>query len=148
MNTVLLAKSLIALYNKGGPYTAEQLSTLYNKNITFTDPAHSIMGLPALCDYLNHQYGNVQHCEFVLLGEWRSGDNLFLQWDMSLRHPKLNSGKTIVVNGLSNLLLKTENNDDAKISMHRDYFDLGQLLYENVPVIGAINRQLKKGLTI
>jgi hypothetical protein len=147
MNAAALAQSLIALYNKGGPYTAKQLSAVYSNNITFTDPAHSITGLTALCDYLNHQYGNVQHCEFILQDEWITGDNLFLQWDMSLRHPKLKSGQLIIVNGFSNLLLNAEPDDNVKVIQHRDYFDLGQLLYENVPVIGAINRLLKKGLT-
>ncbi len=41
--------------------------------------------------------------------------------------------------------MNAENN--AEVFLHRDFFDLGQLLYENVPLIGAINRQLKKGLT-
>ena len=147
MNVAMLAKSLIALYSQGGLYTVDQLSAVYSDDVTFTDPAHSITGLHRLCDYLNHQYGNVQYCEFVLQGEWLNDNNLFLQWDMHLRHPKLKSGNTIVVNGLSKLIVSMHEKGAAKIVEHRDYFDLGQLLYENVPVIGVINRQLKKGLT-
>jgi hypothetical protein len=64
-----------------------------------------------------------------------------------VQHPKLNGGKTITVNGISHLLYQMDNESSAKIFLHRDFFDLGQLLYENIPVIGAINRQLKKGLT-
>ncbi|MBK8289428.1 MAG: nuclear transport factor 2 family protein [Cellvibrionales bacterium] len=147
MNPLLLAESLVALYNQGGPYTTEQLSAVYCADITFTDPAHSIAGLPALCAYLNHQYGNVQSCHFALAGTWLSGDTLFIEWEMAVRHPALKGGQTIKVNGLSRLQYRTSAENISQVFLHRDYFDLGQLLYENVPVIGAINRQLKKGLT-
>jgi hypothetical protein len=147
MKSECLAESLIALYNRGAPYNVEQLSVLYSDDIIFTDPAHSITGLSALCAYLNYQYSNVQFCEFLLKGKWHSDSNLFLQWDMAVQHPKLNGGKTITVNGISHLLYQMDNESSAKIFLHRDFFDLGQLLYENIPVIGAINRQLKKGLT-
>lgn len=146
MNPQLLAKTLIALYNRGGTYTMEQLSAVYSADIVFTDPAHSIAGLDALCVYLNHQYSNVQYCEFTLKSEYPSGDSLFLEWDMAVRHPKLKSGQTIVVNGISHLQYRTEAGNSLQVFLHRDYFDLGQLLYENVPFIGTINRQLKKGL--
>ena len=146
MKPEYLAESLIALYNRGGPYTVEQLSAVYSDDITFTDPAHSIVGLTALCAYLNHQYSNIQFCEFLLIGEWHSGSDLFLQWDMSVQHPKLNGGKTITVNGISHLQYQIHPDNSAKVFLHRDFFDLGQLLYENIPLLGAINRQLKKGL--
>ena len=147
MKPECLAESLIAIYNRGAPYTVEQLSAVYSDSIAFTDPAHSIVGLPALCSYLNHQYSNVKFCKFVLKGEWHSSNNLFLQWDMAVQHPKLNGGKTITVNGISHLQYQIYSDNNAKVFLHRDFFDLGQLLYENIPVIGAINRQLKKGLT-
>ncbi len=146
MKPECLAESLIALYNLGAPYTVAQLSVLYSNDIAFTDPAHSINGLSALCAYLNHQYGNVQFCKFLLKGEWHSNSSLFLQWDMAVQHPKLNGGKTITVNGISHLQYQIYSDSCTKIFIHRDFFDLGQLLYENIPVIGAINRQLKKGL--
>ena len=147
MKPECLAESLIALYNLGAPYTVEQLSTVYSDDIQFTDPAHSIVGLPALCAYLNHQYSNVNFCEFLLKGEWHSDNNLFIQWDMAVQHPKLNGGKTIIVIGISHLQYQIDLESSAKVFLHRDFFDLGQLLYENIPLLGAINRQLKKGLT-
>jgi hypothetical protein len=118
------AESLIALYNLGGPYTVEQLAAVYSNNIVFTDPAHSIVGLPALCAYLNHQYSNVKSCEFLLKDAWHSGSNLFLQWDMTVLHPKLNGGKAITVNGLSHLQYSLHSDNSATVFSHRDFFDL------------------------
>jgi len=147
LTTSSLTTSLINLFNKGGPYTEQQLTEVYNKEIRFTDPAHSIAGIAELCEYLNHQYSNIQHCKFNATGEWACDNNLFLQWDMELQHPKLNRGKTIVVNGLSHLQCVSEKDESIRIVMHRDFFDLGQLLYENVPLLGAINRRLKRGMS-
>jgi len=33
---------------------------------------------------------------------------------------------------------------EDKIVEHRDYFDAGELFYENVPILGGIIRTLKK----
>lgn len=157
MTLSALTQALLALYNRGGSYTPEQLAAVYSQDIVFTDPAHSIHGLPALCAYLNHQYSNVTNCRFIATGEWATGEVtssqksgvacLFLQWDMQVRHPKLNGGRMITVNGLSQLQCRVQPDGNQRIAMHRDYFDLGQLLYENVPVLGALNRRLKKGMS-
>jgi hypothetical protein len=143
----MISSKLLALYNQGGPYTYEKLASLYSADIRFRDPAHNLIGLSALCDYLNHQYSNVKYCEFISTGEWASGKYIFLQWDMKLQHSKLNSGRTITVNGLSQLKCQTQPDSTKLISEHRDYFDMGQLLYENVPLIGALNRRLKQGMS-
>jgi len=142
-----ITSALLALYNQGEPYTHEQLATLYSPDIRFRDPAHNLSGLSALCDYLNHQYSSVKYCEFISTGEWASGKYIFLQWDMKLQHPKLNGGKTITVNGISQLKCQTQADGSKRIAQHRDYFDLGQLLYENVPLLGALNRRLKQGMS-
>lgn len=157
MNLSPITQALLSLYNRGGSYTAEQLAAVYSQDIVFTDPAHSIHGLPALCAYLNHQYSNVTHCHFIATGEWATGEwvsgqtdseaCLFLQWDMQVRHPKLNGGRMITINGLSQLQCRLQTDGSQRIVLHRDYFDLGQLLYENVPILGALNRRLKQGMS-
>lgn len=142
----LLAQSLVALYNHGGPYSTAVLGTIYCDDIRFSDPAHSVAGLDALASYLNRQYAAVTACTFTATGEWACGDTLFLQWDMALRHPRLNGGNRITVNGLSQLQCRASADGATRIAVHRDYFDLGQLLYEHVPVLGGATRWLKRRL--
>ena len=146
MTAAPITTALLALYNRGGPYSAAQLASVYSDDIHFRDPAHTLTGLAALCDYLNHQYSNVHACTFVATGEWASGDYMFLQWDMHLQHPKLNGGNPITVTGLSQLQCRSTADGSPRITQHRDYFDLGQLLYEHVPLLGALNRRLKQGM--
>ena len=49
------------------------------------------------------------------------------------------SGEVIRVEGAS--FLKVRNN---RIYYHRDYFDLGAFVYENVPMLGSIIKRIKQ----
>ena len=57
-----------------------------------------------------------------------------MTWTMFLNHPKLR-GETVRVEGAS--YLRTRN---GKVYYHRDYFDLGAMLYEN-PATGSRHPQ-------
>ena len=57
---------------------------------------------------------------------------------MNYAHPKLAGGKDIVVDGATDLMF------EEKIIYHRDYIDMGQMLYEQIPVLGSIIRYIKK----
>jgi hypothetical protein len=36
--------------------------------------------------------------------------------------------------------------EDNKVKHHRDYFDLGSMLYEQIPVLGLLIKKIKSGL--
>jgi len=36
--------------------------------------------------------------------------------------------------------------DDGRVNDHRDYFDMGEFIYERVPVLGRIIRAIKNRL--
>ena len=67
--------------------------------------------------------------------------DVFMTWTMFLNHPRLRNGDTVRVEGAS--YLRTRN---GKVYYHRDYFDLGSMLYENLPLFGRVIRQLKSRL--
>ncbi|MEL7287824.1 MAG: nuclear transport factor 2 family protein, partial [Pseudomonadota bacterium] len=62
-------------------------------------------------------------------------------WTMDLQHPKLQKGAPISVNGVSHLKFR-----DGQVIYHRDYFDLGEMLYENLPLLGSVVRTIKQRL--
>jgi len=62
-----------------------------------------------------------------------------MAWTMFLEHPRLNDGEVIRVEGAS--YLKTRN---GKIYYHRDYFDLGALIYEQIPFLGKFITRIKQ----
>jgi hypothetical protein len=60
---------------------------------------------------------------------------------MKLKHPKLNGGQPVEVNGVSQICFSGD-----RVIYHRDYFDLGEMLYENIPLLGVVIRNIKQRL--
>ena len=102
---------------------------IYDKNIEFIDPFHEIHGLKALTEYFEKLYENVNVCHFDFSNELLTDKSASLYWTMRLSHRRLNNGKSISVPGST--LIRY----DDKVTYHRDYFDAGALLYENIPVL-------------
>lgn len=132
-----LVDNFIELYQALNKNNLHLLGQVYGDDIIFTDPMHQISGLESLTQYFAKLYENVQHIQFEIKEVQQSDSQASLFWQMQYRHPKLNKGQLISVDGMSQLKF----ND--KIYFHRDYFDLGQMLYEQVPFIGGFIRLLK-----
>lgn len=131
-----------SLYRNTANIHIEGLSEIYTENIVFVDPVHKIQGLDELGSYISSTYKNVISCEFTYLDEVIADNTAMIKWDMILCHKRLNKGAPIQVRGMS--LVKSENN---QISYHEDIYDLGALLYENVPVLKLPVRWLKNRLS-
>lgn len=58
--------------------------------------------------------------------------------NLKLKRPK----KSVNATGISVLTIKEE-----KIIEQRDFFDAGELFYENIPILGSIIRFIKKKIT-
>ncbi|PTA50901.1 transcriptional regulator [Shewanella morhuae] len=132
-----LVDNFIELYQALNKNNLHLLGQVYGDDIIFTDPMHQISGLESLTQYFAKLYENVQHIQFEIKEVQQSDSQASLFWQMQYRHPKLNKGQLIRVDGMSQLKF----ND--KIYFHRDYFDLGQMLYEQVPCVGGLIRLLK-----
>ncbi|WP_397449805.1 nuclear transport factor 2 family protein [Pseudomonas sp. NA-150] len=118
-----------------------QLRELYSDDVVFTDPLHEVHGLRDVQRYFGEMYANVSQLrfDFYAFDQVREGKG-YLRWTMSYRHPRLNAGQLIRVEGCSHLLW----ND--KVYQHRDFFDAGAMLYEHVPVLGRAIAWLKRRL--
>ena len=132
-----LVDNFIELYQALNKNNLHLLGQVYGDDIIFTDPMHQISGLESLTQYFAKLYENVQHIQFEIKEVQQNDSQASLFWQMQYRHPKLNKGQLIRVDGMSQLKF----ND--KIYFHRDYFDLGQMLYEQVPCVGGLIRLLK-----
>ena len=64
---------------------------------------------------------------------------LWLGWTMTFSHPRLRGGAPVTVEGATRLAF----DEEGKVCLHRDYFDLGAMLYEQLPLLGAVVRTLK-----
>lgn len=118
------------------------LKEVYREDICFVDPAHEIQGIDRLTQYFQGLYQNVRSISFTFAEPMIAGHEAYVRWIMEFIHPRLAGGRPVTVEGVS--YIKWD--DAGLIFYHRDYFDLGALLYEHVPLLGQIIRNLKKGL--
>jgi hypothetical protein len=134
----LWLNTFVSVYQTLSIDNLELLDSIYHKDITFEDPIHRVEGLKNLHHYFENLYQNLTSCEFVINEVIVQGSNAAIYWKMIYQHPKLNKGRSVTVFG--NSQLKAEQN---QVIYHRDYIDLGAMLYEQLPVLGKLIRWIK-----
>lgn len=127
-------------YTKLNKDNLELLMEIYADDIVFIDPAHKIEGLNNLHQYFKTLYQNVTSIDFSFTSELKKDNEAYVQWEMRFTHPKLKNGKALTVPGITYLRSNTE----GKVSYHHDFFDLGSMLYEHIPLLGRIVKGIKR----
>jgi len=116
-----------------------ELDEIYADNVIFKDPIHEIKGLVAVEEYFSNISTDLLECRFEYLDQVTSDNTAYLKWVMHFKHPRLGSD-IIDVRGVSHIRW------NEKIEYHEDFYDVGAMLYERLPIIGAVARWLKSRL--
>ncbi len=132
--------NFLAVYQQLDGNNLKRLASIYAEDILFVDPAHRIEGLEQLTAYFAHLYANISEISFDFSPPKEAGTATLVEWTMNFAHPRLNSGKNISVDGISVLHF----NPAGLVCYHRDYFDLGAMLYEQLPLLGRVIRKIKE----
>ncbi|MBN1379373.1 MAG: nuclear transport factor 2 family protein [Gammaproteobacteria bacterium] len=135
MNNV--TDNLMQLFNRFPEVTANEMASIYADHAVFEDPVTRIEGLDNIYRYFKKIYHGVISCQFQYTKVIKSNNQAAISWVMTLQHRKLKHGDPVVIEGCS-LITYTD-----KILSHRDYFDLGAMLYENIPLLGSVTRYIK-----
>ena len=126
------------LFNTLGADNIAGLEDVYSPDIRFIDPFGAVDGLDDLRVYFEKVYSNVTACRFEFGDVLISDNNACVEWTMHLSHPRLRRGRKLTVQGVSRLTISED-----RVQFHRDYFDAGELLYENLPVLGSAIRLVR-----
>lgn len=132
-----ISGKLIQLFNSYPDVTKDELASLYDENAVFEDPVTRVQGLCNINTYFQKLYRGVTSCHFDCIDEDHTDSHAVISWIMTIRHRALNRGKPVTVHGCSLITCHD------KIISHRDYFDLGEMLYENISVLGSVIRYIK-----
>lgn len=135
-------EKFLTTYTQLNAYNLELLASIYSEDICFIDPAHEIRNLSRLTEYFANLYNNISSIHFQFHHQLRLAEEGYVQWQMIFSHPRLKGGESVKVAGASYLQF----NDSGKVYYHRDYFDLGAMLYEQLPILGRIIIALKRRL--
>ncbi len=130
------AKSFFLKLNKD---SMSLVDDFYHPQVKFQDPVHKLEGSLAVKKYYQKLYENVDSIYFEFSDGVESDDKIALTWRMFLKSPSIQSGSEITVDGVS--IIKFD--AGGKAIWHRDYFDMGEFIYERVPVLKSIIKYIK-----
>ncbi|QYJ84932.1 nuclear transport factor 2 family protein [Shewanella mesophila] len=139
MAQALWLQNFIAVYSELSTDNLMSLEKIYHPDIEFVDPIHRVHGLTALLDYFTHLYQQLLSCDFVIEHVLEGEREAAVYWTMTFCHKRLNGAAPISVQGHSRLHSK-----DNKVVYHRDYLDVGAMLYEHIPLLGGIVSAIKR----
>jgi hypothetical protein len=135
----LLIEEFKRFYQDHRSMDLSKMDEIYTEDIVFRDPLHRIQGLPILRDTMSAMYANINECRFEYLDQLVTDNSAYIKWNMHYRHAKL--GNTLIsVRGVSQIQFSD------RIHFHEDIYDMGELLYEHIPMMGGAIRYLKKRL--
>jgi len=130
------------IFNALNKDTMDLLDDFYATEVIFEDPLGRIEGLDELRRYYENLYQGAMEIAFDFHAEVIQDQTHVVVWTMRLKAKRLRRGKEISVDG--NSLIRF--NEEDKVIYHRDYFDMGAFIYENVPLVGCAVKKIKKRL--
>jgi limonene-1,2-epoxide hydrolase len=131
---------VLDFYNNLSQNNLTTLADLYATNVEFIDPVHHMLGLDQLQQYFSHAYARLSSCHFMATAKIANQDQGCLSWVMTFTHEAIGNGKSISVHGCS----VVHWNSEGKISYHRDYYDLNEMVLEHIPLLGWVTKKIKQ----
>jgi hypothetical protein len=140
MNTRQATENLAAFFETLSPQSVAQLHTIYDAQARFKDPFNEVQGLPEIEKIFRHMYVALEQPHFVVTGQVVDGTQAFLTWEFRFRFKRFDTTTLQAVRGASHVVF----NEQGLVTVHRDYWDAAEELYEKLPVLGGVMRWLKK----
>lgn len=132
----------IQFFNELNIHRMDLVDSFYDKQAVFQDPLGTHVGREAIRKYYANLYKNVKEISFDFTKVIEQDNMQTVVWTMTLVS-ELRSGKPIKLDGASVIEFGGKEN---KAVFHRDYFDMGEFVYEGIPVLGGMIRFIKRKL--
>ncbi len=121
------------------PESVGQIKSLYASTARFKDPFNDVRGTAEIERIFQHMYVSLTQPRFVIVAQIVDGSQAFLTWEFRFKFKRFDTQTEQVVLGSTHLVL----DERGQISLHRDYWDAAEELYEKLPVVGSLMRWLK-----
>jgi hypothetical protein len=118
------------------PQSLPEIEQLYHERCYFKDPFNEFYRREQLQLVFAHMFTTLQQPRFAVTETVSQDASAFIVWQFHFcyRH------KPYLINGSSHLKFDA----DGLVNYHRDYWDAAEELYEKLPVLGLVLKQLKK----
>ncbi len=130
---------VVAFFETLTPASLATLPSLYAADARFKDPFNDVRGVTAISGIFAHMFETLESPRFVVRERIVQGTQCFLTWEFRFYFRRFKQGEEQVILGGSHLVF----DDTGRVTLHRDYWDAAEELYEKLPVVGAVMRWLK-----
>jgi len=121
------------------PESVGQIESLYAPTARFKDPFNDVKGTAEIERIFQHMYVSLTQPRFIIVAQIADGSQAFFTWEFRFKFKRFDTQTEQVVLGTTHLVL----DEQGQISLHRDYWDAAEELYEKLPVVGSLMRWLK-----
>jgi steroid delta-isomerase len=116
------------------------LPLIYAPDARFKDPFNAVQGCAAISAIFSHMFMALEAPRFVVIERIIQGGQCFLTWEFRFRFKNYQQTTEQVILGASHIVF----NEQGLVSLHRDYWDAAEELYEKLPIVGSVMRWLKR----
>lgn len=131
---------LVHLFENLQPQDLPSLREHYDQAARFKDPFNEVQGLPAIERIFAHMFESLDSPHFIVTERIVQGQQCFLVWDFRFRFKRFDTNHWQTVRGCTHFVF----NEQGLVTLHRDYWDAAEELYEKLPIVGGLMRWLKR----
>jgi ketosteroid isomerase-like protein len=122
------------------PQSVAEVASFYAADARFKDPFNDVTGVAAIQHIFAHMFQALERPHFVVTGQVLQGQQCFMTWEFRFGFTNFKKGEQQVILGGSHLVFS----EAGLVTLHRDYWDAAEELYEKLPVVGGLMRWLKR----
>lgn len=131
-----------AFWEAVSPADLGRLAEVFTEDVHFVDPFNDVTGLDRLRLVFEEMFENMVEPKFTVTGQAVGEDACFLRWRFTFRLRE--NGKERQIVGISEVRIAP----DGRVAEHIDHWDAARQAYEEIPVLGAILRMLRRRFSI
>ena len=136
--------ALVVAFENLSADKVQALGHWYAADARFKDPFKEVQGVAAIEAIFDHMFDSLHEPRFVVTDRVVQGAQCFLVWDFVFRFKTMDTQTQQCIRGGSHLKFAQHTDGTWLISLHRDYWDAAEELYEKLPLVGGVMRWLKK----
>ena len=143
LTTAAAVHRLAQLYEQISPELLPELAQCYASSARFKDPFNDIQGTAAIVRVFEHMFAAMEQPRFIVTQRIVQGDQAFLVWEFYFRLRDKRVRDEQFIRGTTHLQFDSQ----GLVSLHRDYWDTAEELYEKLPLLGVLMRWLRRQMT-
>ncbi len=123
------------------PESLATIDSVYDSQSLFRDPFNDVVGIDKIKAIYQHMFDALQTPRFKVTRIVEQGAESFMVWDFTFGL----IGNHYRISGCTHFVLDP---DTQRVTVHRDYWDAAQELYEKLPLLGWLLRRLRNKLSL